>query len=100
MPSSLSRLSLARLISSARAFFSSASAELSRLSNPFRILVVVAIAFVLVLILYFILEKVFIYYFARDYVQAIAEAWDLNKNLANALFWVVFAATILFVAYA
>jgi hypothetical protein len=27
-------------------------------------------------------------------------AWDVNKNLANGLFWIVFASTILFAAYA
>jgi hypothetical protein len=94
MPSFLSRLNPFRL------FSSSASAELSRLHRPLRIFLGAALAFLTVLILYFIVEKIFIYYFARGYVEAIADAWDVNKNLANGLFWIVFASTILFAAYA
>jgi TPR repeat protein len=38
-------------------------------------------------------DKVFIYFYARSYVEEIAATLSLNKHLATALVWVVFALT-------
>ena len=70
----------------------------AQLTHPLRLLVIVLVAIVAIFVIYFVLEKVFIYLFARNYVEAIADAWDLNKNLANAIVWVVFIATVVFVS--
>jgi hypothetical protein len=64
------------------------------LNRPLRLLAIAAAVVAIAFILFFLLEKVFIYFFAATYVDAIADAWDLNKNLANATVWLVFAATV------
>lgn len=79
---------------SIRELWSSARTQFSR---PLRFLVIVLISILAIYVLYFVLEKIFIYLFARNYVEAIADAWDLDKNIANALVWAVFVATVLFV---
>src|SRR6266403_4679579 len=43
--------------------------------------------------LIWLIDKVFIYFYARSYVEEIASTLGLNKHLATALVWVVFALT-------
>jgi hypothetical protein len=44
--------------------------------------------------LIWLFDKIFIYLYARSYVEEIAAALGLNKHLATALVWVVFALTV------
>ena len=43
--------------------------------------------------LIWLFDKIFIYLYARSYVEEIAAALGLNKHLATAFVWVVFALT-------
>jgi hypothetical protein len=43
--------------------------------------------------LIWVFDKVFVYFYARSYVEEIAAALGLNKHLATALVWIVFALT-------
>lgn len=75
-----------------------ASANLPSLKKPLRIALVCTLILLAVIILYFVVEKLFIYYFARRFVRDFSEAAGLNRHLADALVWVVFAAVIVFAA--
>jgi len=44
--------------------------------------------------LIWLFDKVFIYFYARTYVEEISETVGLNKHLSTALIWVVFAVTV------
>jgi hypothetical protein len=72
----------------------------SRLSSsPLRLLVL-GIAFVFAILLFvWLADKILIYLFAKSYVDEIAEVFDLNKSLATALAWLVFAAIIILIRY-
>jgi hypothetical protein len=44
--------------------------------------------------LIWLFDKIFIYFYARSYVEELATTLALNKHLATALVWVVFALTV------
>jgi hypothetical protein len=47
-------------------------------------------------LIYWIFDKIFIYFVARSYVQEIADAFDLNKYLARAIVYATFVAIAFF----
>jgi hypothetical protein len=49
------------------------------------------------LILLWLFDKVFLYFYAKSYVEVISAAVGLNKHLANILVWVVFALATIFI---
>ena len=51
-------------------------------------LILAAVAFI------WLFDKIFIYLYARSYVEELAVALALNKHLATALVWVVFAIAV------
>jgi hypothetical protein len=64
----------------------------SQFIKPKAILSLVAVV-VAAAALIWLFDKVFIYFYARSYVEEIAAALGLNKHLATALVWIVFALT-------
>ena len=76
-----------------------ATAKLSSLKKPLRVALLCTLILLAVGIVYFVVEKLFIYYFARRFVRDFGEAAGLNGHLADALVWVVFAAVILFAGW-
>ena len=72
---------------------------LSGLSSPMRILCIIFSILLLGALLFFLFSEAIYYLLARSYVDEIARAFDLNKNLANALVWVSFAAIVFFAGY-
>jgi hypothetical protein len=68
-------------------------------SATIRLLVAALLACIAVVLLYWILEKVLYLYLARSYVEELAQVLDLNKNLANAIVWIVFAITVFFASF-
>ena len=44
--------------------------------------------------LIWLFDKIFIYFYARSYVEELAATLALNKHLATALVWAVFALTV------
>lgn len=72
---------------------------LAGLSSPMRILCIIVSILLLGALLFFLFSEAIYYLLARSYVDEIARAFDLNKNLANALVWVSFAAIVFFAGY-
>ena len=86
-----------------REFWASLLTRLSKaavVNRPLRLLTFIIGGVVIAYAIFFILEKISIYLFATSYVDGIAEAWDLNKNLANAIVWLIFAATFVVFGFA
>jgi O-antigen ligase len=73
---------------------------LARLSPPVRILFIIFSVLLLGAALFFLASEAIYYFLARSYVEEIANAFDLNKHLANALVWVSFAAIVFLAGYA
>ena len=88
------------MLGSVREFITSAYGRLSRLGSPMRILITVAIAVVAIVILFWIFNEIFFFYLSRSYVDEITKVLGINKYLANAFAWVVFALVIIFTRYA
>lgn len=77
-----------------------ASQRLSGLSNPVRILVIVALCLVVGIVLLWLFNQVFYYYLARSYVDEVADSFNLNRGFASALLWVSFALVVIFSGWA
>src|ERR1700730_3317086 len=60
--------------------------------NPKVVLTIIGVVIGAALLIW-AFDKVFVYYFARSYVEQIAATLGLNKHLATALVWIVFAVT-------
>src|ERR1700712_172250 len=73
---------------------------LGKLSPPVRILFIVFSVLLLGAALFFLASEAIYYLLARSYVEEIANAFDLNKHLADAIVWVSFAAIVFFAGYA
>jgi hypothetical protein len=73
---------------------------LAKLSPPVRILFIVFSVLLLGALLFFLASEAIYFLLARSYVEEIANAFDLNKHLANALVWVSFAAIVFCAGYA
>lgn len=79
-----------------RCLKASKESSLSFRDAPWRLLLV-AIGFLVALFfIYWIFEKIFIYFVARSYVQEIADVFDLNKHLASAIVYLTFVAIAIF----
>src|SRR5262249_45819681 len=74
--------------------------RLSNLSSPLRLVLIGAVFVVVALLLVWLVDKILLYLIARSYVDQIAEVFDLNKYLATAIAWLVFAAIIVLTRYA
>jgi hypothetical protein len=64
----------------------------SQLFKPKALLSLVALV-IAAAALVWVFDKVFVYFYARSYVEEIAATLGLNKHLATALVWIVFALT-------
>ncbi len=64
--------------------------------SPLKLLVALLALLIVLLAIYWILDKLFIYFLARSYVEQIAEALDLNKHLADAFVYLTFVALAFF----
>jgi hypothetical protein len=67
-------------------------AKLNFRATPWRSLVVVVGFFFAIFLVYWIFEKIFIYFIARSYVEEIADVFNLNKHLADAIVYLTFVA--------
>ena len=52
-----------------------------------------------VVVLFWLFDKIVVYFLTRSYVDEVAQAIDINKYLANAIAWAVFAVTVFLVGY-
>src|SRR5262245_9568661 len=72
-----------------------AFAAAQKLRKPGRMFLAVAGGLLVAGLLFWLLDKVIIYLVARSYVDELASAFGLNRNLANAIVWMTFAAAVL-----
>jgi TPR repeat protein len=63
-------------------------------TNPLRALVVAGVCLAVLFVIVWIADKIFTYFLARSYVQQVADVFDLNKHLANAIVYVTFVAMV------
>jgi len=63
-------------------------------TNPWRSLVVLGVCLVALFIAVWIFDKIFVYFLARSYVQQVADVFDLNKHLAQAIVYLTFVAIV------
>jgi hypothetical protein len=82
---------------SARRRISDAVAKLSPLAQTVFIIFSVLL---LGAVLFWVFNQAIYYFLARSYVEQIANAFDLDPHLADALVWLSFAAIIFFAGYA
>src|SRR5215813_8738284 len=76
-----------------------ARSRFANLNSPLRLLVLAAVFVFASLFLVSVVDKIFVYLLARSYVDEIAEVFDLNKSLATAIAWLVFAAMLILTRY-
>jgi hypothetical protein len=76
-----------------------ARSRFANLSGPLRLTAVVSAFIVVSLILLWVFDKIFLFLMARSYADEIAEAFDLNSDLATAIAWSIFAAILVLVRY-
>ncbi|KAJ8133678.1 hypothetical protein OY671_013108, partial [Metschnikowia pulcherrima] len=69
-----------------------ASQRLNGLSNPIRILVILALCLIAGIVSSWSFNQVFYYYLARSYVDEISDSFNLNRGFATALIWISFAS--------
>lgn len=67
------------------------------LGTPFRYLAVAGIVALAGLLLFWVFDKIVVYYLARSYVDQVALVLNLNPHLASAISWIVFAALVVLV---
>ncbi|MEZ2140781.1 hypothetical protein AAE026_00530 [Bradyrhizobium sp. DN5] len=65
-------------------------------TNPLRSILAAAGCLLVLFVAAWVLDKIFVYFLARSYVQEVADVFDLNKHLANALVYVTFVALVFF----
>jgi TPR repeat protein len=87
------------MLSSIKSALATARSHFANLSSPLRLTAVISAFIVAILFLLWISEKIFLFLMARSYADEIAEAFDLNRNLATAIAWVVFAAILILIRY-
>jgi signal transduction histidine kinase len=73
---------------------------LGKFSAPIRTLFIIFSVLLLGALLFWIFNQAIYYFLARSYVEQIANAFDLDRHLADALVWLSFAAIIFFAGYA
>jgi hypothetical protein len=72
------------------------AAQLSRLSNPIRLVIVFASLVVGTLVLFWIFNELFYYMVAKSYADELSQAYNINKGFTRALVWASFMALVLF----
>jgi hypothetical protein len=74
-------------------------AFVSGLARPARVAIALVAAILVSALLLWLIDKFFLYYLARSYVDEVAQVLDLNPHLANALVLATFVATVFFARY-
>lgn len=65
---------------------------LSNFSRPIQIVALAATCLILAVLLFWIFNQTIYYFLAKSYVEEVADAFDLNRHLAQAIVWLSFAA--------
>jgi TPR repeat protein len=87
------------MLSSMKYALAIARSRLANLSGSLRLIVAVSALVAASLVLLWIFDKIFLFFMARSFADEIAEAFDLNRHLAKAITWLVFAAGLILIRY-
>jgi TPR repeat protein len=87
------------MLSSMKYALAIARSRLANLSGLLRLIVAVSALVAASLVLLWIFDKIFLFFMARSFADEIAEAFDLNRHLAKAITWLVFAAGLILIRY-
>jgi hypothetical protein len=82
-----------------REFVTKAGRSISSLGFTARVLIILVAAILGAVISLWVIDKVVFYYLARSYVDQVANVFDLNDHLANALVLLTFIGAIFFARY-
>ena len=80
--------------------FASTHDRLSTLSRPLRLFLSLVAAALLAYVFVLILNKIVIYFFVRNYINEIADAFGLNQYLVDAIVWITFVVAAILLSYA
>lgn len=75
-------------------FLYSLADRFSKLGRPLRLLIIFLAAAIAVILVFLFFGYLTTYLLARDYVDEIAQVFDLNENIAKAIVWATFAGAI------
>ena len=81
-------------------FLRSIRVKLPDIGRPLRFVIVSGFALLALVLVVWLSNHIVIFFLSRSYVDQLAVALDVNKNLATAIFWGTFAVAALFTAYA
>ena len=87
------------MLSSMKYALAIARSRLANLSGSLRLIVAVSALVAASLVLLWIFDKIFLFFMARSFAEEIADAFDLNRHLAKAITWLVFAAGLILIRY-
>src|SRR5215475_4166374 len=87
------------MLNSVKNALARARSRFANLSRPLRLLVIAAVFVFASLFLVWLVDKILVYLLVRSYVDEIAEVFYLNKSLATAIAWLVFAAILILTRY-
>lgn len=82
-----------------RKSIASAAASISSLGITAHVLLTLVAVILAAAVLFWIADKVVFFYLARSYVDQVADVFDLNEHLANALVLLTFIAAVFFGRY-
>src|SRR5262245_3771032 len=80
-------------------FVRSICAKFPDMGRPLRFLIVSGFALLALVLVVWLGNHIVIFFLSRSYVDHLAVALDVNKNLATAIFWGTFAVAVLFGSY-
>ncbi len=73
---------------------------LGRFGSAARLLIIATAVLLFGALLFWLFNEAIFYFLARSYVEQVANAFDLDPHLADALVWMSFAAIVFFAGYA
>jgi hypothetical protein len=73
--------------------------SLGRFGSAARLLIIAVAVLLLGALLFWVFNEAIFYFLARSYVEQVANAFDLDPHLADALVWLSFAAIVFFAGY-
>src|SRR5262245_24843424 len=74
--------------------------ETLKSGGPLRLVGILALCAVALLAAFWLLNQILFFFIAKSYVEQIAETFQMNRHLADAILWATFAAILFLVTYA
>jgi hypothetical protein len=82
-----------------RASIAAAAGSISGLGSTAKLALTVAASIILLLVLFWVVDKIVLLFLTRTYVDEVANVFDLNDHLRSALLLITFLAAIFFARF-